>query len=261
MHQFHVRYLKRLVACTALCLAVPVGFAQTPAPATPAPASAATATAPIADDGSSYSIGLSYGHQLRNSGLEHSLSTGAVERGLREGLAGKAVSPKDQESATQLLRLGRDWLAVRNRAAAKEFLTKNATASGVTTTASGLQYQVFAPGDTNAASPGTNDRVTVHYVARLLDGTEFDNSESHGDQPTTFSLSGVIKGWHEALTMMKPGAKWRVFIPPALAFDSNSPVAVPPGSLIIADLELVKIDAAPVVRRMEINTPPALAVK
>ena len=257
---------RRLVALLGLMSIAPLAVAQlAPSSAVvPATAPAAPATAsvkPVANDATSYSVGLNYGHQLYTNGLGHGLSIDALQRGLKEGLAGKAMSAQDQTNSTQLLRQGREWMADRNRAAAKEFLAKNAAASGVMTTASGLQYQVFAAGDSKSASPGAEDRVTARYVARLLDGTEFDNSESHGSQPPTFSLNGVIKGWHEALTMMKPGAKWRVFIPPALAFDSNSPATVPPGSLIIADLELIKVDAAAVVRRMEIDTPPSTAAK
>ena len=252
------RVKKRLATVAVMISMASLAAAQSssPPPSTapavaPAGARAAAPVEPVADETSSYGVGLNYGHQLYNSGLEHALSTDALLRGLKDGLAGKGVSTQDQASANQLLRQGRDWLTVRNRTAAKEFLATNAAVSGVTTTASGLQYRVLSPGDSKAAPPGANDRVTVRYVARLIDGTEFDKSETHGDQPTTFGLNGIIQGWHEALLLMKPGAKWRVFIPPALAFDSNSPAAVPPGSLIIADLELLRIDAPPVVRRAE----------
>ena len=127
---------------------------------------------------------------------------------------------------------------------AHDFLEKNAGVAGITTTASGLQYMVFSPGDDKAETPTVNDRVTVNYRGRLLDGTEFDNSDSH-PQAATFGLEGVIKGWHEALLMMKPGAKWRLFIPPALAYDTFSPPAIPPGSLLIFDVELLKVEPRP----------------
>jgi FKBP-type peptidyl-prolyl cis-trans isomerase len=84
--------------------------------------------------------------------------------------------------------------------------------------------------------------VTVQYRGRLLNGTEFDNSASHG-QAATFRVNSVIKGWQEALPMMKPGAKWQLFVPPELAYDVNSPTNIPPGSLLVFDIELVKINA------------------
>ena len=251
MRRSNLRRPKRLVIA-ALILAAPLGLAQTPAPATPAPPSAETNVPPapppepVADDASSYSVGVTFGNQLHNSGLEHAVLIDSVIRGLKEGLAGKAVSNEDRERSVQLLRVGRDAVAARNRAAASEFLTKNAAVSGVTTTASGLQYMVFAAGDTKVASPTASDRVTVNYRGRLLDGTEFDNSDSH-PQAATFGLEGVIKGWREALLMMKPGAKWRLFIPPALAYDTFSPPAIPPGSLLIFDVELLKVEPHPVM--------------
>ena len=104
---------------------------------------------------------------------------------------------------------------------------------------------MFAAGDAQASAPTVNDRVAVHYRGRLLDGTEFDNSDDHA-QAATFSLNSVVKGWREALPMMKPGARWRLFVPPELGYDLNSPPAIPPGSLLIFDIELVKVEPRPV---------------
>ena len=87
---------------------------------------------------------------------------------------------------------------------------------------------------------------TTHYRGRLLDGTEFDNSDSHA-QAATFSVNSVIKGWREALLLMKRGAKWRLFVPPELGHDLNSPPNIPPASLLIFDLELVKVESASVL--------------
>ena len=242
--------LGKLVACATLCLAAPAGFAAT-APSTavspsdpPPAASSATPAEPVADDASSYSVGVAFGNQLHNSGLEHAVLVDSLIRGLKEGLAGKVVTNDDRERSVQLLRVGRDAIAARNRTVAHDFLEKNAGVEGVKTTASGLQYMVFSPGDDKVAAPTVNDRVTVNYRGRLLDGTEFDNSDSH-PQAATFGLEGVIKGWHEALLMMKPGAKWRLFIPPALAYDAFSPPAIPPGSLLIFDVELLKVEPRP----------------
>ena len=239
-----LKLLMGLIAFTAAGTVAPLSFGQTPAPpATPeANAPPTLPPEPVADDKSSYSIGVGFGSQLHNSGLEHAVSIEALIRGLKEGLAGKAVSTEDKERSVQLVRVGRDAAVARNRAAASEFLIKNGSLDGVKTTASGLQYLVFSPGNSQAASPMGNDKVTVNYRGRLIDGTEFDTSDAHA-QAATFAVdAGVIKGWHEALQMMKPGAKWRLFIPPALAYDAASPPAIPPGSLLIFDIELLKVE-------------------
>ena len=90
------------------------------------------------------------------------------------------------------------------------------------------------------------DQVTVRYRASLLDGREFDRSDTH-DRPATFRVNSVFKAWQEAFQNMKPGARWQLFVPPELGYGGNTPVGVPPGSLIIYELELLKIEPAPPV--------------
>ena len=241
---------RRGLALATLVLVTAVSQAQTPPPSTPpsAPSASAPAAAPpsVSNEDSSYSVGLVFGNQLRGAGLGDTLSVDAVVRGLKEGLAGKALSPDDKDHALQLVRSGRDTLATRNHAAAKDYLAQNAKTPGVTSTASGLQYQVIEAGDAKSASPQPGDRVTVHYRGRLIDGTEFDSSDSHA-QAATFNVNSVIKGWREALLLMKPKAKWRLFIPPELGYELNSPPTIPPGSALIFDVELLNIAPAPVM--------------
>ena len=237
MHLPNALWLRRALALATFATMTSLALAQNPAlAATPAPAPA------VPDEAASYSVGLVFGGQLHGAGLEKSVSVEAVMRGFKEGLAGKAMSPEDKERTVALMRTGREAVAARNRELAAAFLAKNTAAPGITTTESGLQYEVLSSGDTKVASPAPTDRVTVHYRGRLLDGTEFDNSDAHA-QAATFSLNGgVIKGWREALLLMKPGAKWRLFVPPALAYDLNAPPSIPPGSLLIFDVELLKIE-------------------
>jgi FKBP-type peptidyl-prolyl cis-trans isomerase len=261
MQTSNAKLLRILGAFAALYLAASPAFAESPGSTATAPrdapagAPSATPPEPVADDASSYSVGVAFGNQLHNSGLEHAVLIDSLIRGLKEGLAGKAATNDDRERSVQLLRVGRDAIAARNRAVAHDFLEKNAAVAGVHTTASGLQYMVFSAGDEKAAAPTVNDRVTVNYRGRLVDGTEFDNSDSH-PQAATFGLEGVIKGWHEALLMMKPGAKWRLFVPPALAYDTFSPPAIPPGSLLIFDVELLKVDPRPAMSGSGGSGPP-----
>jgi FKBP-type peptidyl-prolyl cis-trans isomerase len=238
-----------VVAAAALLALSPVAWSQSGAPAA-APSSGAPAAAvvtqpetspPATPEESSYAIGLVFGSQLHGAGMDETLAVDALMRGLKDGLGGKNLSAEDRQRAMQMVRAGHDRIADRNHEAAKAFLAKNGAAAGVTTTASGLQYEIVEPGDTKSASPALHDRVTVHYRGRLLDGTEFDNSDNH-PQAATFNVGAVIKGWVEALQLMRPGAKWRLFVPPQLAYDLNSPPNIPPGSLLVFDLELVKVE-------------------
>jgi len=123
----------------------------------------------------------------------------------------------------------------------EKWLKDNATKEGVKTTPSGLQYKVITEG--NGAIPKATDMVTVKYVGRTIDGTEFDNSYKRNPQETTFGASQVIKGWTEALTMMPVGSKWQLFIPAELAYGASSPTpAIKPYSTLIFDVELVKTE-------------------
>jgi FKBP-type peptidyl-prolyl cis-trans isomerase len=244
MYKCNLSSIRRASALAALALTSSVVQAQAPPAPAPESPTAPAASAPAPDEASSYSIGLVFGSQLHSAGLDNTLSFDDVMRGFKDGMGGKAVSDEYRQRAMQLMRAGQETLAARNRAAAREFLAKNGKVAGVTTTASGLQYLVFEAGNAKRASPATTDLVTVNYRGQLLDGTEFDNSDNH-PQAATLSLNGVIKGWQEALPLMKPGAKWRLFVPPELAYDVNSPPPIPPGSLLIFDVELVKVEAAP----------------
>jgi len=140
--------------------------------------------------------------------------------------------------------------AARNKAAAKDFLARNAHEKGVVTTASGLQYKILSAADKKAAPIAPTDKVTVDYRGKLLDGTEFDSSYSRG-VPATFPVNGVIKGWQEALVLMKPGAKWQLFIPPELAYGPTPKPKIPPNSLLIFDVTVLSAEAA---------TPPPVAL-
>lgn len=124
--------------------------------------------------------------------------------------------------------------------AGEEFLAKNKADSEVVTTASGLQYIVLKEG--NGAKPKISDRVKVNYVGTLLDGTEFDNSASHGDKPAEFYVGQVISGWTEALQLMPVGSKWKLFIPQELAYGNRGGGdVIPPFSMLIFEVELVDI--------------------
>jgi FKBP-type peptidyl-prolyl cis-trans isomerase FklB len=204
----------------------------------------AFAQTPPAADASSYDLGLLLGNQLANSGLQGSLAREAFMRGVDEALQGKTPSAEQREAAQQFAHAARKTLATHNSQAAHEFLTRNAKVDGVKTTASGLQYRVLEAGAAQAPSPGPTDQVNLRYVASLADGTVLDRSEAHAQAPV-FRVNSVIPAWREALLAMKPGARWQLFVPPELGYGVDSPPPLPPGALIVYDLELLQVDATP----------------
>ena len=247
------------IAVAALLSCAPLAWSQTPSDkaasssAAPAAASAKKPATAVATGGASdvkaptnakaqasYSLGVSMGDQLHHLGLTgDSIATERLTQGLRDALAGKvAMTANDQENIANFVKSARNSMAESNRTAAKNFLAENGKKKDVVTTLSGLEYHVIAAGD--GASPKSTDEVTVNYRGMLLDGTEFDSSYKRG-QPASFPVNGVIQGWQEALVMMKPGAKWELFIPPNLAYDVNSPPSIPPGSMLKFEVELIKV--------------------
>lgn len=125
-----------------------------------------------------------------------------------------------------------------NKEAGVAFLEKNASEPGVVQTESGLQYKVVESG--SGKTPTMSDTVAAHYSGRLLDGTKFDSSYDRGE-PLTIPVGGVIKGWTEALLMMKEGDKWVLYIPPELAYGSAGVGPIPGDSALIFDIELVEV--------------------
>lgn len=119
------------------------------------------------------------------------------------------------------------------------FRAKNGERTEVTTTASGLQYEVLTEG--TGATPRSTDRVTVHYRGTLIDGSEFDSSYKRG-QPATFSLNGVIAGWTEALQLMRVGSKHRIVLPPDLGYGQRgAPPRIGPNATLVFEVELLGI--------------------
>lgn len=125
-----------------------------------------------------------------------------------------------------------------NIEAGEQFLAKNKKQKGVVTTPSGLQYKVITAG--TGEKPAATDRVTVNYRGTLLDGTEFDSSYKR-NEPTTFGVNQVIKGWTEALQLMPVGSKWEIYIPQELGYGSRSAGNIPPYSTLIFEVELLEI--------------------
>jgi len=221
--------------------AAPASQAAAPAKKAPAKAGAASeAPAKAKPSSPSYSVGVSMGEQLRASGIPPELlNAQQLAQGVHDALSGKvSMTDKDRENLRGLV----DSVGESNHRAAAKFLAENGKKPDILTTASGLQYKVLTAG--TGASPKTTDEVTVNYRGTLINGTEFDSSYKRG-QPANFQVNRVIPGWTEALGLMKPGAKWQLFIPPQLAYDLRSAPPIPPGSLLIFEVELLSVKAAP----------------
>lgn len=231
--------IQRFLWSTALLGLSSLALAQGASGPAAQPQKKAQSPAEIKSQGS-YSLGLSIGETLRRDSIgPNAISTQRLLQGLHDALTGKATFKAANGQSIRTLIVGaRARIGNANHAAARAFLTRNGKKKDVITTASGLEYQVLKAGQGAAPKPG--DTVTVNYKGTLLDGTEFDSSYKRG-QPATFQVDRVIPGWQEALKLMKPGAKWRIYVPPQLAYDLNSPPPIPPGSLLVFDVDLLSI--------------------
>jgi len=216
MKQTNIGILRQTCGAWLMVAAAPFAGAQTPSSA---PAAAPSATSPAAPaaapnaDQTSYLFGLTFGEQMHGVGITDQVSIEAIARGLKDGLQGKKTAPADRQQVQDFVRSVMETAVAHNQAAAKDFLARNGHEKGVTTTASGLEYKVILPGDRKAAAVTPTDAVTVQYRGKLLDGSEFDSTYTRG-APATFTVNGVIPGWQEALVLMRPGAKWQLFVPP-----------------------------------------------
>jgi len=204
-------------------------------------------------DKQSYAIGLNVGKSLHRDDID--VDPKLVLQGLQDAMAGGAVLLTDDQIKTVMTDLQtqvrqkqeekRQAVAETNKKDGAAFLAANATKPGVVTLPSGLQYKILTPG--TGPKPTATDSVICNYRGTLLDNTEFDSSYKRG-QPATFPVTGVIKGWTEALQLMPVGSKWQLFIPPDLAYGERAQGPIGPNATLVFEVELMSI--AP-------KTPPA----
>lgn len=203
----------------------------------PAPAPA------LSNDQASYLFGLTLGEQWHSIGIPD-IQLDAVSRGVKDAMAGKKSTPAERQQLNEFARAAVQSAGIRNKTAAQDFLAKKGKEKGVQTTASGLEYKVIKAGDSKSPLIAATDEVTVNYRGKLIDGTEFDSSYAHG-QPAILTANGVIKGWQEALVLMRPGAHWELYIPPELAYGPAPRPNIPPNSALIFDIEVLSAKAKP----------------
>jgi FKBP-type peptidyl-prolyl cis-trans isomerase FklB len=242
---------KPLAGLAVLGLVVGSALAQQPktAPKTAAPAQpAGPGELKSTKQQASYGLGLSIGRNLKAQSIDVDLEL--LSRGLRDGVAGSEPLLTDEQIQNALRAFQQELMekqaaitkaeAERNKKEGEAFLAANKKKEGVKTLPSGLQYKVIKEG--TGPVPKAEDTVSTHYRGTLIDGTEFDSSYKRGE-PATFGVSEVIKGWTEALQLMKVGSKWQLFIPAELAYGENprpgSPI--PPNATLLFDIELLGI--------------------
>jgi FKBP-type peptidyl-prolyl cis-trans isomerase FklB len=197
----------------------------------------------------SYAIGMSVGKSLKKDDVE--IDSHILLRGLKDTLAGGRTLLSDEEAKAAMTTLQGDlrkrqeaklqMLGETNKHEGEAFLAANQTQEGVVTLADGLQYKILKEGD--GPKPTASDSVVCNYRGTLLNNQEFDSSYKRG-QPATFPVSGVIKGWTEALQLMPVGSKWQIFVPSELAYGGRGAGAdIGPNSTLVFEIELLSIQA------------------
>ena len=224
-----------------VCAAEEQGEAKAPAPqATNVEISADKEKvnhAPESDnDKAIYSLGYDLGTELKGHALE--LNSELLLQGITDAIEGNKplVKTTGRNKALAQIRAER---VQHNLEQSQAFLAENAKKEGVVTLDSGLQYKVIQAGE--GKSPQATNSVTVNYRGTLVDGTEFDSSYDKG-KPANYQLKKVIKGWREALLLMKEGDKWELYIPPQLAYGKRGlRNRIPPNSALIYEVELIAV--------------------
>jgi FKBP-type peptidyl-prolyl cis-trans isomerase len=226
--------------CAALA-ATSLIQAQEVKPAQPAPAPAPTGPVPM--DKVSYFIGLNIGENFKKQGLE--IDIPSFTEAIKAALTGEKHKFTQEELMAAMQSFEASMQAKTasrgqaSKAVGDKFLAENGKRKGVTTTASGLEYEVLKEG--TGPKPVATDKVNVHYHGTLINGKVFDSSVDRG-MPITFGVQEVIKGWTEALQLMPVGSKWKIYIPSQLAYGENSPGDdIGPNEALIFEVELLGI--------------------
>lgn len=191
-------------------------------------------------DSASYAIGVSVASFYKQQGIT-SLNTSLVSRAINDILMGKQPLLNEEAVNMCVNKLMTEIQENKSKPtieAGKAFLEKNKSRPGVKTTASGLQYEVITEG--TGIKPTTVDTFVAHYRGTLIDGTEFDASYNRGE-PLVYPVTAVIRGWTEGLQLMTVGSKYKFYIPYNLAYGTNDNGAIPGGSTLIFELDLLDV--------------------
>ncbi len=197
----------------------------------------------------SYAMGMNLGIGLHKQGL--TLDPALVARGMKDGMTGGKTAMTEDEAHTaiqqfqtevrQKMQASAQEQGEANHKAGEAFLEANKAKPGVVTLPDGLQYKILKEGD--GPKPTASDTVSCNYRGTLISGKEFDSSYKRG-QPSSFPVSGVIKGWTEALQLMPVGSKWELYVPADLAYGNRGAGQdIGPGETLIFEVELLGIQS------------------
>ena len=199
----------------------------------------------------SYALGMKTGQRMAETFKKESVpyDPAILARGLKDGLSGSKTLLTDEEAQAAIKAVQEEVgkkqqekmqaAAAANKKEGNAFLAENKGKEGVVTLPSGLEYKIVKEG--TGPKPTASDTVVCNYRGTLIDGKEFDSSYKRG-QPATFPVSGVIKGWTEALQLMPVGSKWQLFVPPDLAYgDRGVGADIGPDSTLVFEVELLSI--------------------
>jgi len=226
--------------------------AQTPAAKKAGTATAAKTAAPLTlktqKEKFSYAVGMKMGQNFKKQSVP--VDPNIMARAIKDTLAGGKTLLTDEEAQAVIMAVQKDMQAKMqekakeaadaNKKEGEAFLAGNKGKEGVVALPSGLQYKILKAG--TGPKPTTTDSVICNYSGKLLDGKEFDSSYKRG-QPATFPVTGVIKGWTEALQLMPVGSKWQLFIPSDLAYgDRGAGADIGPGATLVFEVELMSIE-------------------
>ncbi len=193
-------------------------------------------------DSVSYALGVNIGQNLKAQGMD-SINVEMLSKAFSDVLKGNSLliaTDKAEAVLNEYFSKLQAEKAEKNKLAGIKFLEENKKKPGVVTLPSGLQYSVIKEG--TGEIPKETDKVTTHYHGTLMDGTVFDSSVDRG-QPASFPVNGVIKGWVEALQLMKTGSKWKLVVPSELAYgERGAGGKIGPGATLIFEVELISID-------------------
>lgn len=191
----------------------------------------------------SYGLGQSVGQNFKNEGFGEVLELDAFLGGLSDAFGGHSELSMEEINAVLQKRIGEIKAGAHKdvKEAGEKFLAENGERGEVTVLSSGLQYEIIESGDAAGTKPTAASQVTTHYTGQLIDGRVFDSSVQRG-QPATFPVGGVIAGWTEALQLMVPGDKWKLYIPFDLAYgERGAGQDIPPFAALIFDIELISV--------------------
>ena len=206
-----------------------------------------------------YTFGMQIGANLVGQGINKKIDVNALTAAIQDAAAGieprlsqeemqqaqiafqQAMQAEAEKARAELEAIGQE-----NSEKGKAFMAKNAKTKGVKTTESGLQYNILREG--KGKTPTSDDVIKVHYVGKLIDGTEFDSSYERG-QPASFAVAAVIPGFSEGLQLVKEGGKIRLVIPEALAYGMDAPPSIGPNQTLIFEVELLEVTPAPTSKK------------